>query len=549
MAFVSRNDAKVEKEAKNGNKKAKQIYKMLKEPSKFLATIQIGITLAGFLSSAFASESFADDLAPILNDLMPLGISTWNTISIVLITIILSYFTLVFGELVPKRLAMKNYEKIAFGSIGIIRGIAIITSPFVKLLTFVTNTISKLFGVSETDEETVTEEEIKMMINRYGEDSAFVKGFISARENPLFAKKQVDYFDTIIQGHVHFKIYEESTSTKFYSIRAVGMAYNMDPIDTASYVILKEKVNKEGLFNPDIKKAIPKIPKKVGIVRAPTGAAIKDIISTIKRRYPLCETILFPALVQGDAAAADIARKIKLAEQYDIDTLIVGRGGGSIEDLWAFNEEIVARAIYECSIPVISAVGHEIDYTIADFVADLRAPTPTGAAEIAVPHVSDLETLLHQLQIRLKENIYKKVNYNKLYLESVKNSFVIKNPMIMYENKKQQLDIMLDKINGVVSRKLELEHYRLDKLKQNYLLQNPKELYYKHVIQLDNMIEKLELLNPLGVLKRGYALPYVGGEIVKSVNKVKVNDQVILKLHDGEIEMKVEHIKEEKHGS
>ena len=174
MAFVSINDAKVEKEAKNGNKKAKQIYKMLKEPSKFLATIQIGITLAGFLSSAFASESFADDLVPILNNLISLGISTWNTISIVLITIILSYFTLVFGELVPKRIAMKNHEKIAYASIGIIRTISIITAPFVRFLTFSTNIISKLFGVSAQDEEIVTEEEIRMMVD-VGEEKGAIE--------------------------------------------------------------------------------------------------------------------------------------------------------------------------------------------------------------------------------------------------------------------------------------------------------------------------------------------------------------------------------------
>ena len=180
MAFVSINDAKVEKEAKNGNKKAKQIYKMLKEPSKFLATIQIGITLAGFLSSAFASESFADDLAPILNDLMPIGLATWNTISIVLITIILSYFTLVFGELVPKRIAMKNYEKIAYASIGVIRTISVITAPFVRFLTFSTNIISKFFGVSAQDEEIVTEEEIRMMVD-VGEE----KGAIEEAEREL----------------------------------------------------------------------------------------------------------------------------------------------------------------------------------------------------------------------------------------------------------------------------------------------------------------------------------------------------------------------------
>ena len=175
IAFISLNDAKIEKQAKEGNKKAKQIEKMLKEPSKFLATIQIGITLAGFLSSAFASETFADMLAPILNNLIPaISVGVWKSISIIIITIILSFFTLVFGELVPKRLAMKHYEKIAFGTIGVIRGISIVTAPFVKLLTVVTNGISKLFGVGENEEETVTEEEIKMMVNQ-GEEKGTIK--------------------------------------------------------------------------------------------------------------------------------------------------------------------------------------------------------------------------------------------------------------------------------------------------------------------------------------------------------------------------------------
>ena len=174
IAFISINDAKIEKQAKEGNKKAKQIKKMLREPSKFLATIQIGITLAGFLSSAFAADAFADDLAPMLQNLMPLGLATWRNISIILITIILSYFSLIFGELVPKRLAMRNSEKIAFGTIGIVRAISIITAPFVKLLTASTNGISKLFGISGTDEETVTEEEIRMMVD-VGEEKGSIK--------------------------------------------------------------------------------------------------------------------------------------------------------------------------------------------------------------------------------------------------------------------------------------------------------------------------------------------------------------------------------------
>ena len=174
IAFISLNDAKIEKQAKEGNKKAKQIKKMLREPSKFLATIQIGITLAGFLSSAFAADAFADDLAPMLQNLMPLGLAVWRNISIILITIILSYFSLIFGELVPKRLAMRNSEKIAFGTIGIIRAISIITAPFVKLLTASTNGVSKLFGISGTDEETVTEEEIRMMVD-VGEEKGSIK--------------------------------------------------------------------------------------------------------------------------------------------------------------------------------------------------------------------------------------------------------------------------------------------------------------------------------------------------------------------------------------
>ena len=181
IAYISLNDAKIEKQAKEGNKKAKQIQKMLKTPSKFLATIQIGITLAGFLSSAFASDTFAEMLAPNLYQLMPfISLSAWKNISIIVITIILSFFTLIFGELVPKRLAMKHYEKIAFATIGVIRAISIVTSPFVKLLTVCTNGVSKLFGVGENEEESVTEEEIKMMVSQGQE-----KGTIKREEQEL----------------------------------------------------------------------------------------------------------------------------------------------------------------------------------------------------------------------------------------------------------------------------------------------------------------------------------------------------------------------------
>ena len=193
IAFISLNDAKIDVQIKEGNKKAKAIKKMLENPSKFLSTIQIGITLAGFLSSAFASEAFASELAPILHGWLPmLSVQVWNSISIVIITLILSYFTLVLGELVPKRIAMKHYEGIAFGTIGIIKTIAAFTSPFVKFLTFSTNVISKLFGVSETEEETVTEEEIRMMVD-VGEE----KGTIDKEEKEMI-NNVFEFNDTVV---------------------------------------------------------------------------------------------------------------------------------------------------------------------------------------------------------------------------------------------------------------------------------------------------------------------------------------------------------------
>lgn len=196
IAYISLNDAKISKQAKEGDKKAKQIESMLKNPSKFLATIQIGITLAGFLSSAFASDAFANQLAPVLNDWIPMiSLDVWKGISIVIITIILSFFTLVFGELVPKRLAMKYYEKVAYATIGVIRFISVVTSPFVKLLTASTNMVSKIFGVSEAEEEIVTEEEIKMMIDE-GEE----KGTIEEEEKELL--NNVFAFNDIIVSEI-----------------------------------------------------------------------------------------------------------------------------------------------------------------------------------------------------------------------------------------------------------------------------------------------------------------------------------------------------------
>ena len=309
---------------------------------------------------------------------------------------------------------------------------------------------------------------------------------------------------------------------------------------------LKQKLAKEGLFDQDKKKPIPKYPSKIGIVTAPTGAAIRDILSTIKRRYPICNTILFPALVQGELAKDDIVRQIKRANEFDdIDVLIVGRGGGSIEDLWAFNEECVARAIYESRIPVISAVGHEIDFTIADFVADMRAPTPTGAAEMAVPNMVDLINYIHQLEIRLNKNIFNLIDVSRKQLLNFKNSYVLTNPLAYSEIREQKLDTIINKLNSYITHKLDISVSRYESIITNHILVNPEELFIKNKNSLELFINKLELLNPLSVLSKGYSLSTVNGKVIKSVKDVKIDDEVNIKLIDGEINTIVKGEKED----
>ena len=361
--------------------------------------------------------------------------------------------------------------------------------------------------------------------------------FSSSAKKLLF--KPVDGSKVLVTGRI--SIYEATGGYQIYVDEmledGIGNLY-------IAFEKLKQDLSKEGLFDQKYKKQIPKIPSRVGVVTASTGAAIKDIISTIKRRYPICEVILFPSLVQGDNAKEDIVKNIELAQDYDLDVLIVGRGGGSIEDLWPFNEEIVARAIFDSNVPIISAVGHEIDFTIADYVADMRAPTPTGAAEMAVPNITDLINHINNLKIRLNESINKNINYQKLYLDSIKNSYAIKNPLIMYENKKQKLDILLDKLNKTLLKKYDNAKYKLDIVKNSYILNNPNLLYKEKIIKLNNLIDKLELVNPLGVLKRGYSLTYKDNKIISSINNVKKGDNLILKLHNGEINTTVIDVKE-----
>ncbi len=392
----------------------------------------------------------------------------------------------------------------------------------------------------------------------------------------VFLKGEISNFKSHTTGHFYFSIKDENSKINAIMFSTNARRLKFVPTDgmkvllcgrvsvyesTGNYQIyvdemledgvgnlyiafeqLKKKLTLEGLFDQKYKKPIPKYPERIGVVTASTGAAIKDILSTIKRRYPIVEVLLFPCLVQGDNAKDDIVRKIRMAEDYNLDVLIVGRGGGSIEDLWPFNEEIVARAIFNCSIPVISAVGHEIDFTIADFVSDLRAPTPTGAAEMAVPNLTDLIALISQFKIRLNESIFKNLNYQKLYLDSIKNSFVIKNPLIMYDGKKQKIDLYIEKLNNLLTSKLDKSKNCLVNIKNNYILKNPKILYESNQINLSNIIAKLELINPLKVLGRGYSVTYKDDRIINSVKDLKINDIIRVKLSDGEVISKVEEV-------
>ena len=308
-----------------------------------------------------------------------------------------------------------------------------------------------------------------------------------------------------------------------------------------AYEQLKKKLENEGLFNKGHKKEIPHIPKRVGVVTAPTGAAIKDIISTIKRRWPLTEIYLFPSLVQGEDAKDDIVKQIKKAENFylPLDTLIVGRGGGSIEDLWPFNEEIVARAIYECKVPTISAVGHEIDFTIADFVADLRAPTPTGAAEMAVPQLSDMKNYLNQVNIRLNNTINNKLNNNKRKLNDIMARNIFKNPMIIYEKKELYFDSILERLKFSLKSLTSAKEKELIKVKNSYILKNPHQLLEKKGNKYLQLVSKLETLSPLLTLQRGYTMTKKEGKVITKSTDVKKKDIIEIVFSDGSVNAEI----------
>lgn len=309
---------------------------------------------------------------------------------------------------------------------------------------------------------------------------------------------------------------------------------------------LKKKLGDEGLFDPKYKKSIPKIPSTVGIITASTGAAVKDILSTIKRRYPICKTILFPCLVQGELAKDDIVKKLDIADNYGLDVIILGRGGGSIEDLWPFNEEKVARKVFSCKTPIISGVGHQIDFTICDFVADVRAETPTGAAERAVPKLSDLLLEINNYNVR-STNIIKKILENKkLRLNKLRESYYLKNPIALYEIKEQKLDNIIDKLYTNTNNIIAISKSKLNVIENSIIFKNPSILYEKKAKMTNHLIEKLEILNPLNALKRGYSITKKSNKCITNINDIKKDDILDIIVKEGNIKTKVMEVNYEK---
>lgn len=333
-----------------------------------------------------------------------------------------------------------------------------------------------------------------------------------------------------------------------------------------AYEQLKERLEKEGLFSSAHKRGLPRYPNTIGVITSPTGAAVRDIITTIKRRYPIAHILIIPAVVQGDNAPKSIVNAIAAANRItDIDCLIVGRGGGSIEELWAFNEEIVARAIFASEIPIISAVGHETDFTIADFVADMRAPTPTGAAELAVPHIDELVERILSRQSRLIRVMKEKIHFQYERLQRIERSYAFKYPAKMYEQKMEQVDKVTERL-ARGSEKLYLAKKEAYSGLQRRMERNHPDELLKAATQQHERIEKemkrammsilstkqkdfkqvistLDALSPLKVMDRGYSLVYDGeGKLAKSVNRFVKDDTIKIQMSDGSLDCTVMNV-------
>lgn len=325
----------------------------------------------------------------------------------------------------------------------------------------------------------------------------------------------------VVLGSV--SVYERSGS---YQLYAKEIRLDGDGVLYERFQMLKRELEEMGMFAGEYKKPIPAYAKTVGIVTAPTGAAIRDIINIAARRNPYVQLILYPAQVQGTGAKESIVRGIRALEAYGVDVMIVGRGGGSIEDLWAFNEEEVARAIFNCRIPVISAVGHETDTTIADYVADLRAPTPSAAAELAVSDYRQTKELLREYERKMSRMLEQQIRIKKLKLQEFQTKLGFLHPRYRLQERQQRLVDLEDRLRLLMERRMQMARHKM-------------ALY----------AERMKGLSPLEKLSQGYS--YVAGEdgkAVKSITQIRPKEELSIYVTDGVIRASVREIREEEHG-
>lgn len=394
------------------------------------------------------------------------------------------------------------------------------------------------------------------------DEKARIQGVMFAGANKSLKFKPENGMKVLLRGEI--SVYEQSGGYQVYVKEmqpdGIGSLY-------LAYEELKKNLQKEGLFDTIHKKPIPKYPNQIGVITSPTGAAIRDILTTINRRFPMAKVILIPALVQGVQAGASVAKAIKTANALEtLDVLIVGRGGGSIEELWAFNEEIVAREIFASQVPIISAVGHETDFTIADFVADLRAPTPTGAAELAVPHFNELLDRISDRKNRLKRSIQEKITSNRDKLSHYQGSYAFRYPKQLYQQKEQQLDTIVDRLQKEGRRAITHKKDSYVALKNRLGNEHPSdqvkranEAYMSLLKKLNRemssvlthktsqfkaTIDKLNALSPLKIMDRGYSIVYQEKQLIKSINQVQSGQILKVQLKDGQLDCQVKGIEE-----
>ncbi|MDK8179346.1 exodeoxyribonuclease VII large subunit [Paenibacillus sp. UMB4589-SE434] len=386
-----------------------------------------------------------------------------------------------------------------------------------------------------------------------------IKAIMFASNNQKLPFRPKEGTRVVANGYV--TVYERDGQYQFY-------AQQMQPDGIGSlylaYEQLKQKLQGEGLFDEGRKRPLPTFPRAIGVVTSPTGAAVRDILTTLHRRQPGMTVLVYPVLVQGKQAASSIAHAIHALNRHgEVDVIIAGRGGGSLEELWAFNEEVVARAISESHIPVISAVGHETDFTIADFVADLRAPTPTAAAELAVPHQEDLKQHLHHLNRRLKQAMQRNLAIQQERLLRVQQSPVIRKPKQSVQQYRERLarwnERLLNRgklsvvsaehrLHSATARLREQSPLHQTKMARSRLVTNSKQLrslmssiVNKQQMQLHGAMRQLDALSPLKVMSRGYSLVYDEQEnrLIKQVADVQLGDIIKVKVTDGQLNCQV----------